>query len=795
LLLSFTATATDADDPADGLTFTLADGASGSVPAGAAITAGGAFTWTPTEAQGPNSYTFDVVVTDDGTGTLSASETITVTVNAVDAYWTFDTGSGVTVFDTVGNSDGTMFGGSIWTDGITGGVSDFALDLDGSTGYVDVADTEALNISGTSITMAAWIYPRDGGANNGSRVISKMNNAGSGDVFAMYTDQYRLRFRLDDVDLVSSHIIELDEWVHVAMVYNGTDKRIYVNGVIDTLVPQAKSDSIDASTNAVQLGRSERDTGSRFFNGIIDEARIFKRALTPEQIAAIAATPATPVDPTPEGLRFTDITVSAGTSGPALGGHGVMFAEVDNDSWPDYYLTNNLENNANQSDFYFDNTDGTVFAELATSLGIDDTDGGSHGAVWADLDNDGDYDLVNGTTWLNANPFGGNPDNDNVFENRLNEAFADFNEVTPASLLPPNLIIETRGITAFDMDADGDLDLFGVSGNQFPEANVAYLNDGAFGFSVPANDGALRTAVAMQGVIATDYDGDGDIDVLAGNRGGEFAILNNDGTNDFSLLGTGVFTNISPASRGITDSAGDGITTADIDNDGDLDLLLVSDGTANIWRRVKTAAEEALDPSSTYVLSQSFGSSGSVEGYMGGFADLDNDGWQDLVFAGDERVFMNDGSGNFSSGQSVPVSEIDDPRAIAFADIDRDGDLDFAIAAKGSRNWLIRNDLDLVASNVNNWLQVELISPLGQAGAFGAKVSVVPAGGGALIGMREAKGNHGYLAQDDPVLHFGLGAAASVDVTVDFVDGTQTQCPAQAANQLIVISGAVCNPP
>jgi hypothetical protein len=61
--------------------------------------------------------------------------------------------------------------------------------------------------------------------------------------------------------------------------------------------------------------------------------------------------------------------------------------------------------------------------------------------------------------------------------------------------------------------------------------------------------------------------------------------------------------------------------------------------------------------------------------------------------------------------------------------------------------------------------------------------------------MREVKGNHGYLAQDDPVLHFGLGANLSVDVTVDFVDGTQTLCPAQAANQRIVISGAVCNPP
>ena len=78
-MLAFTATASDVDLPANGLTFSL----SGAVPGGAAITAGGDFTWTPTEAQGPGLYTFDVVVTDDGTPNLADSETITVTVNEV----------------------------------------------------------------------------------------------------------------------------------------------------------------------------------------------------------------------------------------------------------------------------------------------------------------------------------------------------------------------------------------------------------------------------------------------------------------------------------------------------------------------------------------------------------------------------------------------------------------------------------------------------------------------------------------------------------------------------------------
>jgi PKD repeat protein len=78
-LLSFTATATDADVPAQTLTFSLGAGN----PAGSAITAGGAFTWTPTEAQGPGVYPITVVVTDNGSGNLTDSETIQVTVNEV----------------------------------------------------------------------------------------------------------------------------------------------------------------------------------------------------------------------------------------------------------------------------------------------------------------------------------------------------------------------------------------------------------------------------------------------------------------------------------------------------------------------------------------------------------------------------------------------------------------------------------------------------------------------------------------------------------------------------------------
>jgi hypothetical protein len=80
--LSFTATATDSDAPGQSLTFSLDAGA----PAGAAINASsGVFTWTPTETQGPGTYNVTVRVTDNGSPNLSASETIQITVNEVNA--------------------------------------------------------------------------------------------------------------------------------------------------------------------------------------------------------------------------------------------------------------------------------------------------------------------------------------------------------------------------------------------------------------------------------------------------------------------------------------------------------------------------------------------------------------------------------------------------------------------------------------------------------------------------------------------------------------------------------------
>ena len=439
-----------------------------------------------------------------------------------------------------------------------------------------------------------------------------------------------------------------------------------------------------------------------------------------------------------------------------------MWADADGDDLPDLYLP--LIISGTLPDLFMHNQGGGAFGEEGQARGIADRDGGSHGAAWCDLDNDGDYDLINGTTFDD----GSGIQND-VFRN---DGKGHFVEVKPVAVESRHE--ETRAFISFDMDRDGDLDLFGVSnyqGSADPpdERNEVYRNEGNFEFT-SITTGDLYTAPVGQGATDTDFDGDGDIDVLAANRTGPVNILRNDGRGNFTLT--------DPASIGIRHRAEDGVTSADVDRDGDLDLLLCgSGGKGYLYLN---------DSKGNFTHAQSFS---EAAGYMGGFADLDYDGDLDLYFAGDTKVFLNNGTGSFASGPAVPVAGKQDPRGVAFADLDNDGDMDFAFGDKrAGRNYMIRNEL----RGSGNWLKIRLVAPNGQAGAFGAKTYIYPAGqaGGTLLGLRESQSNCGYLGQNDPVLHFGLGQQSSVDVLVIFLDGTKVTRTRVAANQTLFVTGA-----
>ncbi len=505
-------------------------------------------------------------------------------------------------------------------------------------------------------------------------------------------------------------------------------------------------------------------------------------------------------------LSFTDVTAAAGMSNTRSGSHGAFWADATGDGWPDVFLTYNECRSGERTNRFYRNLGNGTFADETSARGLLRFTGGSHGGAFADVDNDGDYDLLVGNTYLTDCVTTESPPAlaNQIFRND-GGFFVDRTPPAMAAYPPPAREGEgyTRSILGFDMDGDGDIDVFAVNGDRgsfepLPDRNELYRNNGGFNFSA-ITSGPLVTTPAGQAAADTDYDGDGDVDILMPDFGGynttlgDLGVLRNDGN--------GVFTRVPRTSIGISHRASTGISSGDLNNDGRTDLILI---------------DQDRDPQRplgfdriAYVYLSAGGGTFSfaaeirgIPGYTAGLADLDNDGDLDLTFPGLPAVLLNDGAAHFTRGPFYPTPTPatgcistdctrPDPRTVSFADVDNDGDLDSLVTSKFGSFYLIRNNL----TGGGNWLKVQLTSSLGQAGAFGAKVRVYRAGTNALIAMREAKSVYGYLSQDDPVLHFGLGPAQSVDVDVTFLDGGHVTRRNVSVNQTIAFMGTTAAQP
>ncbi|MBL8889247.1 MAG: VCBS repeat-containing protein [Planctomycetaceae bacterium] len=174
------------------------------------------------------------------------------------------------------------------------------------------------------------------------------------------------------------------------------------------------------------------------------------------------------------------------TEPDSIGGPGVMWADVDADGLPDVYQP--LIFAERLPDLFLHNRGGGRFVEEGERRGIADLVGGSHGAAWCYLDNDGVYDLINGTTLDN-----GSGNANDLFRNDGTGHFSRFRSAALEARRD-----ETRAVLCFDMDGDGDLDLFAVTGylgsdDPAGERNEVYRNDGDFQFT-EIDGGELKLA-------------------------------------------------------------------------------------------------------------------------------------------------------------------------------------------------------------------------------------------------------------------------------------------------------------
>jgi len=191
------------------------------------------------------------------------------------------------------------------------------------------------------------------------------------------------------------------------------------------------------------------------------------------------------------------ITGSA-ISSPARRTHAGGWADFDNDSWPDLFVTN-ASNQTNE--LYFNNGDST-FTALAGEPIVQELSFSLRSAI-GDYDNDGDFDI------FVSNAFGQLNDLYN------NQGSGSFLAVTTG---PPVDFVETTQSAAFaDLDNDADLDLIVNSGfGATSQTNLLYWNDGAGGFTPDTLDPLVTDTGWALGLAIADVDRDGDLDVLLG---------------------------------------------------------------------------------------------------------------------------------------------------------------------------------------------------------------------------------------------------------------------------------------
>lgn len=340
---------------------------------------------------------------------------------------------------------------------------------------------------------------------------------------------------------------------------------------------------------------------------------------------------------------------------------------------------------------------------------------------------------------------------------------------------------DTRGAIALDINNDGLLDLYTVNWGQ---ENEMYLNlgGGKFDRVDRGANGPDGDNSAQQGVTAADFDNDGDIDIYVSRRETYNWLLVNDGNGYFTDMGDELDVDVSGRTNGAV--------FVDIDKDADLDLFVLNSaytqGELPLLRVFINNGDGTFkDKSNDYGINTS--------AFSAAFGDVDNDADMDMFLLNNSEkdpgavpyLFLNDGHGNLEKttcGVEVPAQ---DARAVGFGDIDNDGDIDFYLTAKFGRNYLLRNDL----KSSNHYIDILCIGPGGDYGGFGSKVYVYEPGylgsPNHLLGFQESVSNTAYLCQNQTALHFGLAQYSSCDIRIIRTDGQIFDFRSVSSNQIV----------
>ena len=428
---------------------------------------------------------------------------------------------------------------------------------------------------------------------------------------------------------------------------------------------------------------------------------------------------------------FTDIAASVGVAdaGP---GRGVAWGDADQDGNLDLYLVN-----SGQANRLFRNSGTTLDGDIALVAGIADNASG-FGAAWGDYDNDGDLDLYlarSGQT-------------NRLYRNNGNGTFTDVGGTAGVDNND-----EGRSVAWGDYDNDGHLDLYLV--NDGP--NRLFRNQGDGTFEEVSSAAGVSDSGEGQAVAWGDYDNDGDLDLYVSNGRGGIG-LGGAPNRLYRNNGNGTFTNVAGSARVDDDGDGRGVAWADYDNDGDLDLYLANSDEAIF---VSTAPNRLYRNNGAGVFTNIAGAvnvddAGDSRGVAWG--DYDNDGFLDLYLVSENvnRLYRNDGAGGFTEvGDQLDVDDSSFGISAAWGDFNRDGWLDLYVVNASQPNRLYRKHI-----TGSRWLSVSLVGSQSNRNGIGARVVAAT---GTTRQRRDVDGGSGHFSQPSLPVEFGFGAQTIID--------------------------------
>ncbi len=437
-------------------------------------------------------------------------------------------------------------------------------------------------------------------------------------------------------------------------------------------------------------------------------------------------------------IKFTDATASAGLDivSVIMGETDREFrnlthseaADYDGDGDIDIYAGHYDAATSSYKHYLFNNEMGR-FTDVAAGAGINHS-GKETGAAFADYDNDGFLDL-----------YIVKEDGDLLYRNSGKGTFTDITGHSKSGS-------RTGGNMAlfFDLDHDGDLDIF--EGTNGP--NLLFRNNADGTFLEQAVKMGLTGGDAISRDAAFgDFDEDGDLD---------FIVVNENADILYSNQRQGVFRDIT-GDCGLNSEGGSGsVAAGDYDNDGFLDLFIPSlNGSGHkLYRNKNNGIFEQAGNTN-----EMFASLQNIKVYDAAFFDFDNDGYLDLMIAGESAsigeqgifLFRNEGRGQFSETTGILPDNLKSGRQITLFDYNDDGDIDVVMAGLNGGITLLRND----GGNNNHFVRIKLV------GLRAGSAKNNHFGIGAKVEIRSGE-LYQTMVVTDPNVHFGIGNRPIADV-------------------------------